>query len=50
VEFVGPIKKTKDKEGFKLKAGIVVPGSSEEEEAANPPEEGNNDSPVDAPQ
>jgi Tfp pilus assembly PilM family ATPase len=50
VEFVGPIKKTKDKEGFKLKAGIIIPGSSEEEETANPSEKGTNDSPVDAPQ
>ena len=32
VEFVGPIKKTKDKEGFKLKAGIVVPLQEEASE------------------
>jgi len=50
VEFVGPIKKTKDREGFKLKAGIVLPGSSEEEKAASTPEEGNTDSPVEASQ
>jgi len=50
VEFVGPIKKTKDREGFKLKAGIVIPGSSEEAKAANHPEKGNNDSPLDASQ
>jgi len=29
VEFVGPIKKTKDKEGFKLKARIINPGGEE---------------------
>ncbi|KPK02114.1 MAG: hypothetical protein AMK71_03390 [Nitrospira bacterium SG8_35_4] len=50
VEFVGPIKKTKDKEGFKLKAGIVLPGSSEEEKAENPLEGENNNSKLDTPQ
>jgi Tfp pilus assembly PilM family ATPase/Tfp pilus assembly protein PilN len=50
VEFVGPIKKTKDKEGFKLKAGMVIPGSSDEEKAESPPKEENKNSPVDASQ
>jgi Tfp pilus assembly PilM family ATPase len=50
VEFVGPIKKTKDKEGFKLKAWMVIPGSGEEEKALNPPEKESSDVPVDAPQ
>jgi Tfp pilus assembly PilM family ATPase/Tfp pilus assembly protein PilN len=50
VEFVGPIKKTKDREGFKLKAEIVVPGSSEEEKAAHTEKGGSVDSTVKASQ
>lgn len=46
VEFVGPIKKTKEKEGFKLKAGIVAPGSTEEAGAGSAPEKEKNEIPA----
>jgi Tfp pilus assembly PilM family ATPase/Tfp pilus assembly protein PilN len=50
VQFVGPIKKTKNGEGFKLRAGIVVPGSAEEENKAIPEKERADGSPGNASQ
>jgi len=50
VEFVGPIKKTKDKEGFKLRAGIVVPGRSGGEESSVPREEAGSTAPAETSQ